>query len=90
MSHRPQRGTPSLTSTDVLERVWKDFRAGQHVTCPRDGEPLALSIDASSTTYRFVCTQCGHASPVFEATADGVRVCDFSGDLFDPETMTDE
>jgi hypothetical protein len=70
----PEGSAPPLTTAEELREVWGRFRAGGTVKCPRDGEPLALAVDASAGVYRLVCTTCGVASAWFEAGPDGVRV----------------
>jgi hypothetical protein len=75
--HGPR--TP-LDATDELRTAWDRFRAGDVVPCPLDGAHLALSVDASAGIYRFVCTQCGAASPWFESGATGIRLRDSSTD----------
>jgi hypothetical protein len=57
-----------------LRACWARFRAGEPVPCPIDRAPLALTVDASAGTYRFVCTQCGVSSPWFESGPGGIRV----------------
>jgi hypothetical protein len=76
-AEKPSDGAhPPLSSVDELGPAWVSFRAGRVVPCPVDGSPLALSVDASVGIYRFVCTQCGLASPWFEAGPAEVRVHD--------------
>lgn len=56
-----------LSTIAGLKPVWERFRAGGIAPCPVDGGPMALAVDGSVDIYRFVCVQCGHASPWFEA-----------------------
>jgi hypothetical protein len=56
-----------LSSAAGLRPVWEHFREGGVAICPVDGGPMALAVDGSVDAYRFVCVQCGHASPWFEA-----------------------
>ncbi|HEY4012674.1 MAG TPA: hypothetical protein VGM06_05025 [Polyangiaceae bacterium] len=59
---------------DDLRSCWARFRSGDPVPCPIDRAPLALAVDASAGTYRFVCTDCGVSSPWFESGPAGIRV----------------
>ena len=70
----PDSHPAPLASTDELRTAWNHFRAGNAVLCPIDRAPIALSVDGSVGTYRFVCTQCGAASAWFESGPTGVRV----------------
>jgi hypothetical protein len=63
-----------LGTAEDLKEVWDRFRAGDVVYCPSDAAPLALAVDGSAGAYRFVCTQCGLASPWFESGPNGMRV----------------
>ncbi len=56
----------------VVERLWVGYRAGDRTPCPIDGWNLALSVDGSTKSYRFVCCRCGHASQWFMSSSDGV------------------
>ncbi len=56
-----------LSTLAGLKPVWERFRSGGIAPCPVDGGPMALAVDGSVDIYRFVCVQCGHASPWFEA-----------------------
>jgi hypothetical protein len=56
-----------LATIDGLRPVWDRFRQGGIAPCPIDAGPMALGVDGSADTYRFVCVRCGHASPWFEA-----------------------
>ncbi len=76
--HGPR--TP-LGATNELRAAWDRFRTGAVVPCPIDGSHLALSVDASAGAYRFVCTQCGAASPWFESTVNGIRLREHSAEL---------
>jgi len=60
-------------SQDVTAALWEKYRGGKPTECPNDSWPLALSVDAGSS-YRFVCTHCGTASPWFDAGASGIQV----------------
>ena len=73
---RKSAGGPDepLESTDELRASWSRFRSGEAVPCPVDQAPLALAVDASAGTYRFVCTQCGTASAWFESGPAGIQV----------------
>jgi hypothetical protein len=74
-------------SQEATAALWEVYRGGKLAACPNDGGALALSVDAASG-YRLVCTNCGTASPWFEAGANGVQVrnlavasdSDFDGD----------
>jgi hypothetical protein len=66
-----ETASPSLGSMETLRTAWDSFRAGGVVPCPHDAAPLALSVDAVATAYRFVCTRCGMASSWFESTPSG-------------------
>lgn len=70
----PDSSPAPLTSTDELRAAWMHFRSGNAVWCPIDRAPIALTVDASVGTYRFVCTQCGASSAWFESEAGGVRI----------------
>ena len=59
---------------DELRACWSRFRLGDSVPCPVDQAPLALAVDASAGTYRFVCTECGAASSWFESGPGGIQV----------------
>jgi hypothetical protein len=61
-------------SADGLRACWARFRSGDPVHCPIDHAPLALAVDASAGTYRFVCTECGVSSAWFESGPAGIRV----------------
>lgn len=68
-AHEPyDGGAPS----EELRACWSRFRSGDPVPCPSDRAPLALAVDASAGTYRFVCTDCGAASPWFESGPAGM------------------
>lgn len=68
-------GSPApLGSTDELSAAWTHFRSGNAVVCPIDRAPIALAVDASVGTYRFVCTKCGATSAWFESEPTGVRI----------------
>jgi hypothetical protein len=54
--------------------LWKAYRAGGAVKCPRDAGSLALSVDGGSRAYRFVCTECGTSSSWFETAPSGIHV----------------
>jgi hypothetical protein len=63
---------------DDLTIAWDSFRAGGVATCKRDGGPMALSVDGTALSYRFVCVGCGYALPWFTASGDGkIRVRGF-------------
>ena len=59
-------------SQDSVEALWSAYRRGDMVGCPLDAQNLALSIDGTTKSYRFVCTQCGIASPWFMSSPDGI------------------
>jgi hypothetical protein len=63
-----------LGTKEELRKVWDCFRKGGTVPCPSDGVSMALSIDAASSAYRFVCTQCGVSSAWFESGPHGIVV----------------
>ena len=58
---------------EATASLWDVYRGGKVATCPNDAGSLALSVDAASG-YRLVCTQCGTASPWFEAGTGGIQV----------------
>ena len=62
-----------LNDDAALAKAWAQWRACDVVICVADGAPVALNVDATVATYRFVCTECGNSSPWFEASADGVQ-----------------
>lgn len=64
----------SLTSPDGLRRAWELFRGGGVVACAADEGPMALAVDESVGTYRFVCATCGTSSAWFEAGPEGIRI----------------
>ncbi|HXN30351.1 MAG TPA: hypothetical protein VN894_00760 [Polyangiaceae bacterium] len=74
-----------LCATDELVAAWDHFRAGDVVPCPLDRAHLALAVDAAAGVYRFVCTQCGAASPWFESGPTGIRLRGPSADPLQPE-----
>jgi hypothetical protein len=76
----PHRPRPPLGATDELRAAWERFRGGGVVPCPLDGAHLALAVEALTGIYRFVCTQCGAASPWFESGPNGIRLRELSGD----------
>ncbi len=59
---------------DEVTRLWADFQAGRVARCPREDGALALAVDASSKSYRLVCTRCGNASLWFESYPGGINV----------------
>jgi hypothetical protein len=65
----PGKGSLTIEETTTL---WRAFQDGGAAACPRDGRPLALSVDGGGG-YRFVCTCCGVASIWFEATTTGIQ-----------------
>jgi hypothetical protein len=69
----PAKAT-SVTSPDGLRRAWELFRRGGVVACAADEGPMALAVDESIGTYRFVCAKCGIASAWFEAGPEGIRI----------------
>jgi hypothetical protein len=69
-----------FAATEELRAAWDRFRAGDVVPCPLDRAHLALAVDASTGVYRFVCTQCGAASPWFESGPTGLRLRGHSAD----------
>ena len=80
----------SLSSVEVLSTAWSEFRAGNRAVCPACDDSLALAVDSSSGAYRFVCASCGHASAWFESSQEGLRVRDFSQQMFETETLSDD
>jgi hypothetical protein len=70
----PDASHAPLGNLDELNDLWTRFRTGAMVLCPADQGPLALAVDASVGIYRFVCTQCGVASPWFESGPDGAHI----------------
>jgi hypothetical protein len=71
-----EKPTDATAQPDAdLAAAWAAFRAGGIAPCRRDGAPMALCVDGSVAAYRFVCVQCGFASPWFESTPQsGMRV----------------
>jgi hypothetical protein len=63
-----------LSTIAGLRPVWERFRRGGVALCPVDMGPMALAVDGSVDVYRFVCVQCGHASPWFEAKLDRLHI----------------
>ena len=71
MGRRPRTlstmaGTPAATrlqthleSEEELATAWEAWNASTTVLCKREGAPIALTVDATVATYRFVCTECG-------------------------------
>lgn len=57
---------------ELVETLWGHFKGGATPACPKDAGPLALAVDGGAKLYRLVCTQCGVASPWFEATSQGI------------------
>jgi hypothetical protein len=74
-----------LGATGELVAAWDGFRRGDAVPCPLDRAHLALTVDAAGGVYRFVCTQCGAASPWFESGPTGLRLRGPSADQLQPE-----
>lgn len=68
-----------LSSIAGLQPVWDAFRAGDAAPCPVDGGPMALAVDGLVDAYRFVCVQCGQASPWFEARIAHLTIRGLSG-----------
>jgi hypothetical protein len=78
----PSDVAPSpLGTAEAIQPLWEQFRKGGVAPCPNDGGPaqsagspekgpehrMALNVDGLGGAYRFVCVQCGMASPWFEA-----------------------
>ena len=57
-----------LRSEEELAVAWDIWSVGDVVHCVADDAPVALNVDATVATYRFVCTHCGTASPWFEVS----------------------
>jgi len=70
----PAAPSVPLSTAAELGDVWTRFRGGAMVYCPVDNGPLALAVDGAAGAYRFVCTDCGLASPWFEAGPLGMNV----------------
>ncbi|HEY3817376.1 MAG TPA: hypothetical protein VGL81_09410 [Polyangiaceae bacterium] len=70
----PDAASLPLSTTAELNDVWARFRGGAMVHCPVDAGPLALAVDGAAGAYRFVCTDCGLASPWFESGPLGTNV----------------
>jgi hypothetical protein len=66
-------GARELSLEELLPR-WDSFRAGAPITCPRDGGPVAIAVDATAQAYRMICVSCGAASPWFESRPTGIHV----------------
>ena len=79
---------PPLSTLEEVKEAWDRFRAGGSVLCPRDGVTHALTVDAAVGLYRLVCTECGTATPWFEATPEGMALR--SGPTTDPPPMGNE
>jgi hypothetical protein len=72
---KPQgESVAALGSIEGLSRVWDHFRGGGAAVCPRRDASMALAVDAAANAYRFVCTDCGLASPWFESTSEGMKL----------------
>ena len=65
-------GLRTLSDEEVAQ-LWQVFTAGDVAPCPRDGAPVALSVDGSTKSYRLVCTRCGTASLWFETAPAGIQ-----------------
>jgi hypothetical protein len=65
---------PKVLSLEELQPRWDAFREGEPITCPRDGGPVAIAVDATSHAYRMICVSCGAASAWFEARPTGIHV----------------
>jgi hypothetical protein len=63
-----------LGTVAAIQPLWDAFRAGGIACCPRDGGPMALSVDGLGAAYRFVCVSCGQASVWFEARITVVSI----------------
>lgn len=63
-----------LETEEELATAWNAWNACDTVLCKGDGAPIALTVDATVATYRFVCTHCGNSSPWFEATSSGLLI----------------
>jgi hypothetical protein len=91
---KPADATPrkaaQLASIEELGSVWDGFRSGSVVHCGKDDAPLALAVDAAAGAYRFVCTQCGNASPWFESSPNGIRVRNAALAIAAGSTMSDD
>ena len=71
----PSDAHEQLDGGETLTACWDRFRKGQPVVCARSGSPIALAVDASSASYRLVCTRCGVTSPWFESPPlTGLRI----------------
>jgi ribosomal protein S27AE len=70
-----------LSTIATLRPVWERFRSGGVAICPSCGSPMALAVDGTIDVYRFVCVQCGTASPWFEAKLARIAIKGQSGDL---------
>jgi len=66
---------PESLSEEHVSLLWDEFRAGRAVACPRGDDVMAVAVDASTGTYRFVCVHCGHSTPWFDSKAGvGLRL----------------
>lgn len=69
-----------LTESGDLRLTWESWRKGGVISCRGDGAPVALAVDGTVSTYRFICTECGNSSPWFEASPRGLVVRDALGE----------
>jgi hypothetical protein len=65
---------PNALTLEELQPRWESFRACAPITCPRDGGPVAIAVDATAHAYRMVCVSCGAASAWFESRPTGIHV----------------
>ena len=65
---------PAVGSREALALRWDEFRKGAQVTCARDANALALSVDPAAGVYRFVCVTCGAPSGWFESGPGGIKI----------------
>jgi hypothetical protein len=60
--------------------LWRRFRAGEAVKCPKTGSSFALSVDGSASVYRIGCTECGMSTAWFEPNGDSILERDEVGE----------
>ena len=70
----PDVAPAPLGTVEAIQPLWDSFRTGGVAKCPRDGGPMALSVDGMGAAYRFVCVACGQASVWFEARITQVSI----------------
>jgi hypothetical protein len=82
---KPSEVSSPLDTAEGILPAWQLFRDGGAPPCPRDARGLALSVDGAGGLYRLVCPLCGHCSPWFESSANGLVVHGRSSPDLGPE-----